>query len=45
MGAHGDNKKSILTKLFKGGPPKANMQHPSYIHQGVNSSFNEQLMN
>jgi hypothetical protein len=58
-GGHGTDKKSILTKLFKGGPPKTGHGIPGAGHSGahhqgyaphapvagVNSSFNDQLMN
>ncbi len=44
MGSPGDNKKSILTKLFKGGQQKAGGP-PGYAPSAVNSSFNDQLMN
>lgn len=40
MNIHNDQKKLILNKLFKGGQIKGQVNY-----QGVNSSFNEQLMN
>lgn len=40
MNIHNDQKKLILNKLFKGGQVKGQVNY-----QGVNSSFNEQLMN
>lgn len=44
MSINNDQKKSILNKLFKGKLAGANQMNTT-TYQGMNATFNEQLMN